>query len=136
MNDPACPSRMEVRVKASNTDFFWQRISLFIGRETSDLCSVSAMLACLVMRGNQEGPLFKFLDGRPLTRQWLVMAVKEALDDVGVEAGHYSGHSFRIGDWALFRPQLLHWSRHHCHSQRPGGLHSMNFGPVKESGVP
>ena len=43
------------------------------------------------------GPLFKFLDGRSLTRQRLVTAVKEALDVAGVESGQYSGHSFRIG---------------------------------------
>ena len=49
------------------------------------------------MRGNQTGSLFKFRDGRPLTRQRFVMAVKEALDAAGVEAGQYLGHSFHIG---------------------------------------
>ena len=98
VDDPACPSCMEVRVKASKTDPFQQGISLLIGRVASDLCPVSAMLAYLVVRGNQTGPpLFKFQDGRPLTRQRFVMAVKEALDAAGVEAGQYSGHSFRIG---------------------------------------
>ena len=97
VDDPACPSCMEVWVKASKTDLFRQGISLFIGRVASDLCPVSAMLAYLVVRGNLTGPLFKFQDGRPLTRQWFVMAVKEALDVAGVEAGQYSGHSFCIG---------------------------------------
>ena len=97
VDDPACPSCMEVRVKASKTDPFWQGISLFIGRVASDLCPVSAMLAYLVVKGNQTGPLFKFRDGRSLTRQRFVMAVQEALNAAGVEAGQYSGHSFRIG---------------------------------------
>ena len=61
------------------------------------ICPVSAMLAYLVVRGNQTGPLFKLREGRPLTRQRFVMAVKDALDAAGVEAGQYSGHSFRIG---------------------------------------
>ena len=97
VDDPAYPSSMEVRVKASKTDPFRQGISLFIDRVASDHCPVSAMLAYLVVRGNQTGPLFKFRDGRPLTRQRFVMAVKEALDAAGVEAEQYSGHSFRIG---------------------------------------
>ena len=84
MDDPTCPSRMEVQIKASKTDPFRQGISLFIGKVASDLCQVSAMLAYLVVRGCHAGPLFKF-------------SVKEALDVAGVESGQYSGHSFRIG---------------------------------------
>ena len=97
MDDPACPSRMEVRIKASKTDPFRQGISLFIGKVSSDLCPVSAMLVYLVVRGSHAGSLFKFLDGRSLTRQRLVIAVKEALDAAGAESGQYSGHSFCIG---------------------------------------
>ncbi len=97
VDNPACPSRLEVRIKASKTDPFRLGVSLFIGRVASDLCPVSAMLAYLVARGKGEGPLFGFSDGRPLTRQRLVSAVKDALDKAGVDPGHYSGHSFRIG---------------------------------------
>ncbi len=88
---------MEVRLKLSKTDPFRQGISLFIGKVSSQLCPVSAMLAYLIVRGNGDGPLFRFHDGRPLTRQRLVSAVKGALDVAGVNPGHYSGHSFRIG---------------------------------------
>ena len=97
VDDPARPSRMEVRIKASKTDPFREGISLFIGKVATDLCLVSAMLAYLVVRGSHAGPLFKFSDGKPLTRQRLVTAVKEALDAAGVESGQYSGHSFHIG---------------------------------------
>ncbi len=95
--DPACPSRLEVRIKASKTNPFRLGFSLFIGRVASDLCPVSAMLAYLVARGKGEGPLLHFSDGRPLTRQRLVSTVKDALDKAVVDPGHYSGHSFRIG---------------------------------------
>ena len=84
-------------MKASKTDPFRQGISLFISRVASDLCLVSEMLAYLVVRGNQTGSLFKFRDGRPLTRQRFVMVVKEALDAAGMEARQYSGHSLCIG---------------------------------------
>ena len=56
VDDPASPSCIEVRVKASKTDPFRQGISLFIGRVASDLCPVSAMLAYLVVRGNRQAP--------------------------------------------------------------------------------
>ena len=38
VDDPACPSRMEVRIKASKTDPFRQGISLFIGKVASARC--------------------------------------------------------------------------------------------------
>ncbi len=97
VDDPNSPSRMEVRIKASKTDPFRQGISLFIGKVASDLCPVSAILAYMVVRGKSEGPLFRFRDRKPLTRQKLVTAVKNALEKAGVDPGQYSGHSFRIG---------------------------------------
>ena len=55
------------------------------------------MLSYLMVRGQHAGPLFKFQDGRFLTRQRLVTAVRDALRSAGVQPGLYSGHSFRIG---------------------------------------
>ena len=86
-----------IRLKASKTDPFRKGISLFIGKVASDICPIAAMLAYLMVRGQHAGPLFKFQDGRFLTRQRLVTAVREALQSAGVQPGLYSGHSFRIG---------------------------------------
>ncbi len=55
------------------------------------------MLAYLLVRGKQPGPLFRFTDGKPLTRQRFVQAVCGALIEAGVQADRYAGHSFRIG---------------------------------------
>ena len=38
-----------------------------------------------------------FKDGRPLTRQRLVKALREVLQAAGVDQSKYSDHSFRIG---------------------------------------
>lgn len=76
VDDPSAPTCMEVRLKSSKTDPFRLGISLFIGKVPSLLCPVSAMLSYLTVRGNSDGPLFFFQDGRPLTRQRLVSAVK------------------------------------------------------------
>ena len=87
VDNPADPGILGVR----------QGISLFIGRVSSDICPVAAMLAYLMVRGPQAGPLFKYQNGRFLTRQRLVVAVRDALRSAGVQPDLYSGHSFRIG---------------------------------------
>ena len=51
----------------------------------------------MALRGPGSGPLFRFKNGRPLTRSSLVIKLREALEAVGVDCSSYSGHSFRIG---------------------------------------
>ena len=97
IDHPTHPEVMRVTIKQSKTDPFRQGIQLFIGRTNSDICPVRALLNYLVERGPSEGPLFIFPDGSFLTRQRLVEAVRRALDRAGLNASHYSGHSFRIG---------------------------------------
>ena len=55
------------------------------------------MLSYLCVRGMEDGPLFKFEDGRVLTRQRFVAVVKEGLQRAGIDSSKYNGHSFRIG---------------------------------------
>ena len=50
-----------------------------------------------MVRGPGKGPLFLFRDGRFLTRQRFVEAVRQALHKAGMDQSEYSGHSFRIG---------------------------------------
>ena len=72
-------------------------VPILLGRSQGDLCPVAAMLAYLTVRGIDEGPLFRFADGRPLTRQRLVCHLRSVLRSVGVSSERFSGHSFRIG---------------------------------------
>ena len=72
-------------------------MDLFLGRTSADLCPVESLLSYLVVRGTKDGPLFIFKDGRPLTRQRLVSALRGVLQAAGVDQSKYSGHSFRIG---------------------------------------
>lgn len=97
VDKPQCPEVMRVKIKQSKTDPFRQGIELFIGKTSSDICPVKAMLNYLVERGPSKGPLFIFPDGTYLTRQRLVVAVRQALEKAGLDAAKYSGHSFRIG---------------------------------------
>ena len=93
----AQPSTLSIRLKALKTDPFRKGITLYIGKVPSNLCPVAAMLAYILVQGQQVGPLFQFKDGRSLTRQKFVMAVRDALKRAGIRADKYAGHSFRIG---------------------------------------
>ncbi len=96
-NFPRRPTVMRVTIKSSKTDPFRKGMDIFVGKTEADLCLVTAMLRYLVERGWGPGPLFKFRDGRVLTRQRLVEAMKSALQKAGMDAMKYCGHSFRIG---------------------------------------
>ncbi len=97
IDNSTCPRMVEVRIKASKTDPFRRGISVYIGRTENDLCPVAAALDYMVRRGASGGPLFQFEDGRYLTRERFVAAVREALRTSGVDPSRYAGHSFRIG---------------------------------------
>lgn len=51
----------------------------------------------MAVRGMSDGPLFRFENGRALTRQRFVDHVREGLKMAGIDHSRYCGHSFRIG---------------------------------------
>ena len=68
-----------------------------IGCTGDDIYPVVAMLAYLAIHGGNQGPLFQFKDGSPLTRSAIIRRVKEALHSLGYPSKKYSGHSFWAG---------------------------------------
>ena len=97
VDDSLNPSILCIRIKQSKTNPFCTGVDLFVGKTSLLLCPVSAMLSYLCARGMELGPLFRFQDGKLLTRQRFVEAVKEGLAKAGIDAKKYSCHSFRIG---------------------------------------
>ena len=91
------PKSVIIRIKASKTDQFRKGVDIHLGRTDNELCPVSALLAYISIRGLEPGPLFRFENGSPLTREALVREVWAALQQAGVDPTHYSGHSFRSG---------------------------------------
>ena len=91
------PRALIVRVKASKTDPFRTGVDVYLGRTDRDPCPVSALLAYIALRGLNPGPLFRFEDGSPLTRDALVRELRAALAQSGLDPTPFSGHSFRIG---------------------------------------
>ena len=63
----------------------------------SNVVPVQALLKYMARRGNEEGPLFRFRNGHPLTRVRLDGALKKALQGAGSTAAGISTHSLRIG---------------------------------------
>jgi len=88
---------LKVRIKASKTDPFCLGVDVFLGRMQKSLHPVAAVLCYLQQRGPEAWPLFKFADGRPLTRPRFATRIREALCQAGVPFEKYSSHSFRIG---------------------------------------
>ena len=78
-------------------DPFRAGIDIYLGRTNTELCPIVAVLSYLAVRGSEVRPLFRFNDGKPLTRQRLVNQVRTALQTQGIDSSSYSGHSFRIG---------------------------------------
>ena len=93
----SAPKYLAVNIKASKTDPFRQGVTIYLGRTHDQICPVAATLNYLVVRGTVKGPLFIFGDGRYLTRDRFVSAVREALQATGVDTSKYAGHSFHIG---------------------------------------
>ena len=50
----------------------------------------------LSMSRSSEGPLFKLLDSRPVSRSWFCSRLQEMVRRIGAE-GDYTSHSLRIG---------------------------------------
>ena len=99
LDDLLNPSFLEVRLKSSKTDPFRKGVTVIVGRTHSPqgLCPVVANIAYMVARGFSQGPYFTFEDGKALTRDRFVRAIRVALAAEGIQSSLYSGHSFRIG---------------------------------------
>ena len=91
------PTCVALRIKQSKTDLFRRGVSIHLHQTNLPLCPVGALLAYLVIRGPQDGPLFRLEDGSPLTRSRLVSELRTALRSAGIDPSKYAGHSFRIG---------------------------------------
>ena len=91
------PSFITVNIKQSKTDPFRKGVTIVVGHAVGPLCPLVAVLTYMALRRPRQGPLFRFGDGRPLTRERFVAKVREVLQQIGFDQTKYAGHSFRIG---------------------------------------
>ena len=57
------PTRLSVCIKASKTDPFWLGVILVLGATQQDLCSLTAILPYVVVRGAALGPCSRWRTG-------------------------------------------------------------------------
>ena len=91
------PTYLQINIKQSKTDPFRLGVKVIVGRMGNELCPVAAVLSYMALRGPGSGPLFRFKNGKPLTRSSFVAKLRETLEVAGVDCSGYSGHSLRIG---------------------------------------
>ena len=91
------PSLVRVTIKESKTDQFRRGVDIYVGKTSNQICPVGALMAYIASRGSEDGPFFRFEDGRLLTKDRFVSEVRKTLSAAGINAKVYSGHSFRIG---------------------------------------
>lgn len=92
------PNFPEITIKKSKTDPFRETARLTIARSNSTVCTVTALQDYLLQTHGQSTshPLFKFTDGRNLTRTSLTN-VRALLHVCGLDSANFASHSFRIG---------------------------------------
>lgn len=93
VNDTTNPTWLKLHLKASKTDPFRKGVDVVVGRTNEKLCPVAAMLAYVAMRGINPGFLFKFQDGRLLTKSHFVESVRKALAAAGFDQKALATHS-------------------------------------------
>ena len=97
VDDHKHPTMVQLSLKSSKTDPFWRGVQIVIRSTQDELCPVAALLAYLAVRGGSPGPLFRFMNGLPLTRPEFVSRVKGALQSLAYPDKDFAGHSFRAG---------------------------------------
>ena len=84
------PQIVKLRLKASKTDPFRKRVDVVLGRTHTNTCPITALLAYLAMRGSTPGCLFRFADGRLLTKQRFIKRIRDALRASGLNPTQYA----------------------------------------------
>lgn len=91
------PTMVAIRIKMSKTDQFKEGTTIYLGKTSTEICPVTAILHYLSIRPDGQGPLFVSSDLKPITKRLFVSKIREVLAKAGIDASGYKGHSFRIG---------------------------------------
>ena len=89
-------SAAALRVKASKTDPFRRGADVIMGATGDRICPVSAFLAYVGRRSPAPGVLFRFQNGKPVSRTWFSKRLTKIVTAMQI-VGKISSHSLRIG---------------------------------------
>jgi hypothetical protein len=75
-----------------------QPVTLYVERNADKtLCPVQALWTFFQVRKPTSGPLFTFMDGSPVSRNYFTEQLRLSLIWCGLDSTRNKGHSFRIG---------------------------------------
>ena len=85
-----------INIKQSKTDPFRKGASVTLGSTGTVICPVRAITTYLKRRALDKGTLFRFSDGKTMSRAWFQARLKAACASLALP-GDYTAHSLRIG---------------------------------------
>ena len=87
-----------IRLRQSKTDLFRRGCSITLAATGTSTCPCKAIChyANLISPRNQKDPLFNAGQFSPLMREHLTTAIRQLLDQAGINSQMYASHSFRI----------------------------------------
>ena len=102
-------SHYTILLKQSKTDKFSEGTPVFVAKTNSMFCPFNSMIRYLAVRpmSSPHDPLFRTIDGHPMTRAWFGTKLRELCLSCGLPPEVYTPHSLRIGaatTAALFVP--------------------------------
>jgi hypothetical protein len=71
-------------------------------QDQSEICPVRTLCNYIKFRGLQKGPLFTFLDNKPISRNFFIGKLKSCLSFCGLDTKKFKSHSFRIGSASYY----------------------------------
>ena len=83
-----------INIKASKTDPFRQGNTIRLAQNNSILCPINALKQYISIHPTKNGPLFKFTNGKHLTRKDINKTLQESIPP---DTKNISSHSLRIG---------------------------------------
>ena len=97
VDNPANPSVISMLIKKSKTDQGQREAKIYLGKTGDTLCPIATMEAYLSVRRSSSVPLFQWESCIPLSKSSFVKHVRAVLEEAGLPAKDYGGHSFKIG---------------------------------------
>ncbi len=88
------PLHPKTTSEVSKTDPLRKGVDIVLRRAEGPLCPIAALLSYLAIRGENPGFLFRFADGRLLSKTRFMDTVQEAMTKAGLQAKDYAGHRF------------------------------------------
>ena len=91
------PTMVQIHLTKSKGDQEGHGADIVLGTTGTSICPVQAVCQYLHIRGSGPGPFFMDHEGQTAMKAWFTHQVRSRLQELGLSAHQYAGHSFRIG---------------------------------------